>query len=60
MAAPKKEGTVRAATTGRYVTVKTSSGRSGAVETLRAARTAKIASALKQAEHRTGLFSPKK
>ena len=59
MAASKKEGTARPVT-GRYATVKASSGRSGAVETLRAARTERIASALKQAERRTGLFSSKK
>ena len=59
MAASKKEGTAQPAS-GRYVTVKATSGRGGAVETLRAARTAKIASALKQAERRTGLFSSKK
>lgn len=60
MAASKKEGTARSAASGRYVTVKATSGRGGAVETLRAARTARIASALKQADRKTDLFSPKK
>lgn len=60
MAASKKGGTTRSAASGRYVTVKASSGRSAAVETMRAVRTAKIASALKQADRKTGLFSPKK
>lgn len=62
MAASKKGGMVRSATTGRYVTTGTAAGRSGAsaVETLRAARTARIANALKQANRKTGLLSPKK
>ncbi len=61
MAASKKEGTARPAS-GRYVKIEGVSGRAatGAVETLRAARTAKIASALKQANRKTGLFSVKK
>lgn len=61
MAASKKEGTVRTPS-GRYVTTGAASGRGGttAVETLRASRTAKIASALKQANRKTGLFSVKK
>lgn len=58
MAASKKESIARPAS-GRYVT-NGSSGRSGAVETLRADRTARIASALKQADRKTGLFSSKK
>lgn len=61
MPASKKEGTARTPS-GRYVTTVAVSGQgdTAAVETFRAARTAKIASALKQANRKTGLFSVKK
>ena len=62
MAASEKGGTIRSATAGHHATTGTAAGRGGAsaVETLRAARTARIASALKQANRKTGLLSPKK
>lgn len=61
MATLKKEGVIRSAS-GRYLTTDAAPARRGAaaVETLREVRTAKVASALKQANSKTGLFSVKK
>lgn len=52
----------RSASSGRYVTVAPKSGKSSSssVAALRAGRTAEIASALKQANRKTGLFTDKK
>lgn len=63
MAAPKKGGTLtiaRSAPSGRFTALQgTAKTSSSAVATLRATRTAEIASALKQANRKTGLFTKK-
>ena len=63
MAAPKKGGSVsigRSATSGRFTQLQgAAKASSSAVATLRASRTAEIASALKQANRKTGLFTKK-
>ena len=62
MAAPPKKGGAtmgRSAASGRFTEIRGSAKASSSVATLRASRTAKIASALEQANRKTGLFTKK-
>lgn len=58
--ATKKDSAARSVASGRFVEIKgTARAKSTAIATLRESRSAEIASALKQASRKTGLFSKK-